>query len=253
MLLRLLYKLGQIAGPLMFLAFLFSLTIVSTFKQAELSNKREIQSADNISTLLSNTQATAVSRSRNSAVNIMSISEEGYVSSSSGTYLLFKDNFYVITVSHGLIGDCSSIRIITEESMYECVDIKILDTQLDYAVIQIEKIPEREAIRIPRHYPHPNEWSDMLSVQRNVYYTGYPNGIGPLTFGGQIVGYESNEDFYLHSFGWPGSSGSGVFSETGELIGLVIAISVGTTELGINVLEDIVIVTPMYKVNWNML
>ena len=41
--------------------------------------------------------------------------------------------------------------------------------------------------------------------------------------------------------------------ESGKLIGIITAISVGSTEFGIDVLEDIMIVIPLYKIEWDML
>ena len=92
-----------------------------------------------------------------------------------------------------------------------------------------------------------------MAIQTKIYYTGYPNGLGPFTIDGKVVGFDSSENIYIHSFAWPGSSGSGVFNEKGQMIGYTMAISVGATEYGIDVLEDIVIVVPLYKINWNML
>tara|TARA_R110000796_G_scaffold249304_1_gene376923 strand:- start:256 stop:810 length:555 start_codon:yes stop_codon:yes gene_type:complete len=183
----------------------------------------------------------------------MSVSEDGYISSSSGTYFTVEERHYVITVGHGIVGDCTSIRILSGRAMTECIEMKVVDTQIDYAIMQVEPIVDREPIRLPRDYPVGNAWADQLAIQGTVYYTGYPNGMGPLTFGGEIAGHDRNENIYIHSFAWPGSSGSGVFSESGKLIGIIIAISVGATEYGIDVLEDMVIVIPLYKINWNVL
>ena len=167
---RLKSSLGRIVSAVTLVSLLVGLALASSFKHAQLSSVSEIQSPNNVSELLERRASLAIRKSRNSAVNVMSISEEGTVSSSSGTY-----------------------------------------------------------------------------------YTGYPNGQGPLTFAGEISGHDSSENVYVHSFAWPGSSGSGVFSDSGKLIGIIVAISVGSTEFGIDVLEDIVIVIPLYKIDWDML
>ena len=232
---------------------LSALAFFSSMKQSQLSSVQEIQSPNNVSNLLDRNSARTVQKSRNSAVNIMSISEDGYISSSSGTYFTSGERHYVITVGHGIVSDCDSVRILSGRQMSECVDMKIIDRQIDYAIMEVEPIYNREPIRLPRDYPIDREWSSELAIQRTVYYTGYPNGMGPLTFGGEIAGHDTSENIYMHSFAWPGSSGSGVFSESGKLIGIIIAISVGATEYGVDVLEDMVIVIPLYKIDWSML
>ena len=73
------------------------------------------------------------------------------------------------------------------------------------------------------------------------------------TLDGKIVGFNDNEDMFIHSYAWPGASGSGVFNEDGKLIGYIMAISLGFTEYGISVLEDIVIVVPLFKIDWDEL
>lgn len=243
----------RIAATATLMTLLFSLAMVSSIKQAQISSARDIQSPDNVSNLLSNRVANTVRKSRKSAVNVMSISDEGFISSSSGTYFVFNNRYYVITVSHGIVGECASIRILSGRHMSMCEQIAAIDRDVDYAIIEVEEIPERSPIRIPRETPDPDDWAKHLAIQRTIYYTGYPNGFGPLTFGGQIAGHDANENIYVHSFAWPGSSGSGVFSESGELVGLIIAISVGATDYGIDVLEDVVIVIPLYKIDWNMI
>jgi hypothetical protein len=233
--------------------FLIGLAIASSFKQAQISSARSIQSSDNVSNLLDRRAALTVRKSRKSAVNVMSISEDGFISSSSGTYFVIGDRHYIITVSHGIVGGCASVRILSAGHMTECIRIAMIDRDIDYAIIEVEQIPARTPIRIPQEYPNNRDWERHLAIQRTVYYTGYPNGSGPLTFEGQIAGHDNSENIYMHSFAWPGSSGSGVFSETGEMIGLIVAISVGATDYGIDVLEDVVIVIPLYKIDWNML
>ena len=56
---------------------------------------------------------------------------------------------------------------------------------------------------------------------------------------------------FLHSYAWPGSSGSGVFSHNGNMIGIIIALNVGITAAGYDVLEDLVIVTPLFMIDWD--
>ena len=226
--------------------------VTSVQNSVKLSEISEIQSDSNISDSIDYTARRTIETSRRSTVNVMSMSVYGTISSSSGTYIKVGDRFYILTVAHGIIGPCELVRIRTGGDMVECVEYTIVDMHLDYALIEVEAIDSRVAVEVPASTPKNRDWDDALSIHNEVYYTGYPNGIGPFTLDGKIIGYDSSEYVYLHSFAWPGSSGSGVFNERGELIGYVMAISVGATEYGVDVLEDVVIVAPLYKIDWNV-
>ena len=230
--------------------FFVVLAYLSANKSLQLNSKDSIQH-NNFSHNDKNIQHSIVKKSRDSAVNVMSMTDIGSVASSSGTYIRFKDNYYILTVGHGIVGECSFIRIVVDDNMYDCVEVVSIDKQVDYAIIQVEKINELTAIRIPKELPKNNKWRDNLSIQTDIVYTGFPNTMGPLTLTGNIVGYSPTEEIYLHSYAWPGASGSGVFNEQGKLIGYVMAISLGYTDYGINVLEDIIIMVPMFKVDWS--
>ena len=65
-----------------------------------------------------------------------------------------------------------------------------------------------------------------------------------------MIGYGDDEFIYVFSHAYGGASGSGVFSREGKYIGYVVAIDVGSTELGVDVLENIVIVAPTLNVDW---
>jgi hypothetical protein len=105
-------------------------------------------------------------------------------------------------------------------------------------------------VRIGDQSPRRKEWVAELATQNTVFYTGYPNDGGPYTFDGRIVGYNENTAVYVDSFGWSGSSGAGVFSQTGNLIGWVMALEVGDSYFGRQVLENFMWVIPLFKVDW---
>ena len=67
------------------------------------------------------------------------------------------------------------------------------------------------------------------------------------------MGFNDNEDMFIHSYAWSGSSGSGVFNEDGKItLAISLAIDVGTgIEYGPEVLENIVIVVPLFKIDWD--
>jgi len=172
------------------------------------------------------------------------------VSSSSGTYLKLDGKYYVLTTAHGILGDCNAVLISVGDKRYECKRYAEINRLVDYAIIEVEKIPTVEAVEIPTFLPRGSRWAAVYSIMNKTYYTGYPNNSGPVTLSGEVIGYTSADFLLLDSFAWSGSSGSGVFSEDGKFIGYVLAIDIGETPYGIDVLEDMVIVVPSFKINW---
>ena len=227
------------------------LAINSSQRNFELNAIEDIQAIDNITTERSQQEQKAILRSRQSAVNVMSMAVDSpVVSSASGTYLTLEGKYYILTVNHTLVGPCESVRIAVDDELYDCLRYVVVDPYVDYALIQVEEIVERVPLRMPRSMPRNNEWDHEIATQTQIFYTGYPNGLGPLTFDGTIIGHDELENIFIHSFAWPGSSGGGVFNERGKFIGYAMAINIGVTEYGIDVLEDIVIVVPLFRIDW---
>jgi hypothetical protein len=169
----------------------------------------------------------------------------------SGTYIIHRDKFYVLTAAHGIIGDCEHLVVAAgTDILYECLRYIIVDKWIDYALIEIEEVSARTPVKLTEVMPSNREWKEEASTLNEVFYTGYPNGLGPLTFRGNIAGLSSKNYIYLHSYAWPGSSGAGVFSTDAHLLGIIIALNVGLAGAGYDVLEDLVIVTPLFMIDW---
>tara|TARA_R110002020_G_scaffold95382_6_gene228975 strand:- start:2366 stop:3145 length:780 start_codon:yes stop_codon:yes gene_type:complete len=223
----------------------------SSKKSLDFPTQEEISAYENVGEGLSMQEQTTVIRSRQSAVQVMSMDlQEGGLSSSSGTYILYKGNHFVLTTSHGIGNVCALTQIVVEDKLYDCVSYTFRDPQTDYILIQIEPLSERIPVQVPSQIPSRNEWIDDLATMNTVYYTGYPNNGGPYTFDGKIVAYSEREAIFVDSYGWSGSSGAGVFSADGHLIGYIMALEVGETYFGRQVLENFVWVIPLFKVNW---
>ena len=224
---------------------------ISTQESLESFTEEEIDAVENVGVLLSHTEQQTVILSRQSAVQVMSLQvSTGATSVSSGTYVKYKDNYFVLTTSHGILGPCLTTQIIVDDVFYNCVQLVLEDPQADYTLIRVEELIERTPVQIPAQIPHRNEWIKELATMNTVYYTGYPNNGGPYTFDGKIVAYNTDEAVFIDSYGWSGSSGAGVFSASGNLIGYIMALEVGETYFGRQVLENFVWVIPLFKVNW---
>ena len=228
-------------------------TLENTFKtQENLPPFTEIKERSNVSVGLPMQQRHVVRKSRDSAVRIISYSAalDG-ISSLSGTYFQTFGKHYVLTVTHGLGNRCNFTKIIVDNKFFNCIEYTVTNVIDDYAIIEVDPIPIRSPIRIPQDLPKNQEWTKDISILMRVFHTGYPNNMGPLTFDGKIIGYSDDNYVYINSYAWSGSSGSGVFNERGKLIGYILALDVGVSEYGIDILEDIVVVVPTSIIDWN--
>jgi S1-C subfamily serine protease len=214
----------------------------------------DIQSLDNISEQLPSKDQIAIKRSRMSTVQVLSASPSGRRTKLTGTYIVARKKFYILTALHGIIGACEDTWVWSKNRGYtDCKEIVFVDYENDYAIIEIEKLPELAPVVIPGMLPPAREWKNVLGAQTKIYYTGFPNGSGLLTFDGRITGYSNNELVYINSHAWTGSSGSGVFNRDGKLIGFIVALNVGQTEYGTAVLAGMMYVVPTFKVDWSVI
>ena len=208
-------------------------------------------SADVISNQLPIAARRTLQKSRLSSVRVMSLSEDQQTfSAASGTYFTTGGKFYVLTVNHGIVGPCALTKIKSENGYVPCMNYVELNSSRDYAIIEVEEIEGRVPIKLPQDLPRTFK---SYNVMTTVYYTGFPNSAGPFTLKGNIIGYLGSDYVYLQSYGWAGSSGAGVFAQNGDLIGYVLAVDVGYTDYGVDVLEDIIFVVPVTNVNWGVL
>jgi len=238
----------------MVMGFGISLGIyVSVTESLRSPTEAEMKDLGNISRQLDSREAHAVTTSRQSILQVLSGNEKtaGFAKMS-GTYLVYGDRHYVITAAHGASGDCDHFFVATDdEHVYECIRYILVDQAVDYAIIEIEEVSHRTPVKLNEVLPSNREWLQETAVFNEVFYTGYPNGLGPLSFRGSVAGISQENYILLHSYAWPGSSGSGVFSYDGNMIGIIIALNVGFTPAGYDVLEDLVIVTPLFMIDWD--
>jgi len=226
---------------------------VSVSESLRLPSQAELQSLENVSADLDGRETVAVLRSRQSILHVLSSNGEGKgFAKMSGTYMTHDDKFYVITAAHGIMGECTFTFVgAAKDEIFECIRYIIIDQAIDYAIIEIEEVVGRTPVQLEEVVPRPHEWRQEAAILNEVFYTGYPNGLGPLTFRGSVAGVGEESYLLLHSYAWPGSSGAGVFSYEGNMIGIVIALNVGFTPAGYDVLEDLVIVTPLFMIDWD--
>ena len=205
-----------------------------------------------ISSNLNKEEIKTVNRSANSAIRILSRDRFGAVAASTGTVFEYDGIYYVVTVAHGIVGDCSTTIVWTGKSNFKpCVEMVIIDHEADYSIMIIDEPVGVEAVKLKKVLPRSRHWPKLLSLQNKIFYTGFPNSIGPLTISGRVIGFSDDGYVFVHSYAWSGSSGSGVFSSDGSFIGVVMAVDVGQTVYGVDVLEDMVVILPANRINWD--
>jgi hypothetical protein len=225
--------------------------IYSAQQSAKVTSLGEVEQITNITKDLASSHRRTIRKSRSSSVRIMSLSDDQQVfASATGTYFTAYGRYFVLTVNHGIQGPCELTRVEASDEFVDCVRYIDLNERVDYALVEIEKLSTRTPIKIPQDVAK----DDLdFAIMTEIYYTGFPNGAGPLTLDGKIIGYMSGDFIYVKSYAWSGSSGAGVFASNGKLIGYVLALDVGYTEYGIDVLENIVFVVPVTAVRWDSL
>jgi hypothetical protein len=210
----------------------------------------------NVSGAYGITQKRAIKKSTLSAVRLIAFSPDvSHVSVSTGTYFKHLEQHYVLTVQHGLMApSCKLIQIEVDGVLHECTNVIAYDVHTDYAILAVEKIPNRVPLNFPRDFVRGNRaWQNSAATLTSMIYTGYPNTIGPVTLSGRVMGMSADELIYFNSYAWSGSSGSGVFNMKGKFVGYIVAIDVGQTEYGYDVLENVILVVPNYKIDWTVL
>ena len=234
------------------LSIVGAFTVYSSISQHDVPYKHQIRDKSNVTNFHSVSFKNSIKKSRLSSVQIVSIfPEQQMISTSSGTYFESYGGYFVVGVAHGLGGPCENTKIVVDGNVYDCKKYIFVDQNQDYSIIQVEKISNRKPIKIPQDLPKNKKWVKSLSLLNKVVYTGYPNNLGALTISGEIAGFSSSEHIYIISYAWQGSSGSGVFDHSGKYIGYVVAVDVGQTDLGVQILQNVVLVMPAFKIDWS--
>lgn len=198
------------------------------------------------STQYSLSEKQALDRSVGSNVRVLSLNKEtlGF-SALSGVYMRYRGNYYILTSAHGIVGECDTLAASYGQEAVPCEEIVAIDRETDYAIFRVPEMQSRTPIRIPQALAR---WQKSYNLLDKVYYTGYPNSIGPTTWTGTIAGF-SGDYIVIQSYAWSGASGSGVFDENGKLIGIIMANDVGRTEFGYQVLNNFIIVVPVWRID----
>ena len=242
---------ARIAIVVAFLILVSCFVFYSSMSDRSVPYQHQLQRDNNISKYYPVSRQKAIKRSRESAVQVLSMNPyKGFLSTFSGTYFESFGGYFIITVAHGIQGPCEHTKVLYGGDVYDCKKYITVDNHIDYAIIQIDKMDNRRAIKIPKDVPNSKQWIQSYSILNKLVYTGYPNTIGPLTISGEVAGFAVSQYIYMISYAWQGSSGSGVFDSNGKFVGHIVAVDVGQTEFGFQILQNVVLIVPAFKIDW---
>lgn len=188
----------------------------------------------------------AADKSRKAVVKVFSHREAG-TGFGTGTVFKYKGQTIVLTAAH-VIGEISNKITVSDGKRKVKAEVIYFDSISDLAALRLHGSLDKQPIPLrPRS-------QEGLRLGEDVFYSGFPNDSDMLTIKGYIAGVHPQGHIYMHSYGWPGASGSAVLDEHGRLVGVLFAVDVGTGIVGFpSIIEDVVIVVPIWKMNFDLL
>ena len=168
----------------------------------------------------------------------------------SGTYVIHKGRYLVITAAH-VINDSerSFVWVVTPDGERKKAWIVYFDRAEDLAVLAVKKLDSILAmpLRVNRSLPE---------IGETLVYSGYPGHHDLLTLRGQVAGIEKISNgrtkITIHTYGWMGASGSGFFDQKGNMVGVLVALPIGRGYVP-QLLEAIVFATPISLLDFDKL
>ncbi len=177
---------------------------------------------------------------RDAAVKVIAHGGHG-----SGTYVKYRRFHIVLTAAHvtmGTIGDTYEIQAgsnsVVGVLVYE-------DRDIDAAAILVPSIPDRNPMRY-------RPLSQKADIGTTTLYSGYPSDMSLMSIRGSVAGYEwttpNGPVVMLHTYGWFGCSGSGIYDSRGRYVGVLWGVSIERAFVP-QVIEDIIWVTPAHMID----
>ena len=183
-------------------------------------------------------------RTRQAAVKVRSLLFGGH---GSGTYMVAYGRRVVATAAH-VVRSESTMLIEGRDGETVIGKVVFVSHDIDLAFMVVPEIESRTAVRY-----RPESKYDERLIGKSLTYTGFPSHHDLLTIRGYIAALENNM-IVSNMFGWFGSSGSGVFDQSGRYLGCVSGLDVGRFGGGVRIpLEDIVWVAPISQIDQELL
>lgn len=176
---------------------------------------------------------------RNAAVEVVTPSGRG-----SGTYFKIDGHHVVFTAAH-VINGAPVVSIVGQNGEAVFGTVFLTAENVDMAIVLIPELNSRTPMR---YKPADREdINDM--VGEGVTYTGFPAHHDLLTIDG-VIASEEDGNLVMHSYAWPGASGSGVFNMRGDFVGVIRAVDIGVWSYLAppQLVEDMVWVAPSWGI-----
>ena len=153
---------------------------------------------------------------RNAAVEVVTASGRG-----SGTLFEIDGHYLVFTAAH-VINGSPVVSVLGRNGEMVFGTPVLTANEVDMAVVLVPQMNSRTAMK---YSPAKKQDIDEY-VGEEVTYTGFPSHHDLLTIDG-VIASEEDGNLVMHSYAWPGSSGSGVFDFKGRFVGVVKAVDIG--------------------------
>lgn len=201
------------------------------------------QTSENLNTV-GKAELASLSRSessvRNAAVKVIS----PYGSHGSGTYVNINGFDIILTASH-VVDELGIYTIKAGEEEVSGI-VVYRDQDFDIAAILIDGIEGKSPMAF-------KPVKGVANVGDNTVYSGYPSQHSLLTFRGMVVGHASHGEaggsIIVHTFGWFGCSGSGVYNEKGGLVGILWGVDAQASPYGTQIIEDVLWIAPASEID----
>jgi hypothetical protein len=159
----------------------------------------------------------------------------------SGCYVTYKGAHLVVTAAH-VFDDSSAnwVWIVRGDKKIKAHPV-YFDKGEDIGLLATKPMDMVTPTKLNVRTPYP-------PIGEELTYSGYPGRHDLLTIRGEVVGYQKiwdeREKIVIHTYGWPGASGSCFFDKRGRMAGVLVAIPIGKGYVP-QLLESMIFATPI--------
>jgi len=164
----------------------------------------------------------------------------------SGSYLIHKGFHFILTAQHVADGTLGSTYMVSKDGEFLPGILAYSNEVDDMAVLYL---PTQFANAKPMKY---KPAKNILGIGKQITYSGYPSTHALMTIRGRVAGHEmkggAGMQIILHTYGWFGCSGSAIYNEAGEVVGVLWGVDAEYYP-SIAIVEDMIWVVPIQKLN----
>jgi len=199
----------------------------------------------NVTTQISNSLSANERRVRNASVRVVSGRGHG-----TGGLIHYKGLHLVLTAHHVADGEIGSAYMITSETERRTAVLIYKDALHDMSLLYLPA--EFEHARPMRWRPR----TELIDIGQTIAYSGYPSWHSLLSFRGHVAGFETHPEagrqIILQTYGWFGCSGSVIYDDDGEIIGVLWAVDIERPAGVPQVQENMIWVSPIQNLNMDL-